>query len=210
MNLQKTLFAGVVAALGATIASLGATSPAEAAVCPITQNTNTDCGYILTINANGSITGAAVPGANPYDGSDDALVGVINNMSTSFTGAISLSGSGNGGGIFGFDGDGICTFVYSGNASTLSYCSFSQKNGNDPADYQGPINTFSNINFAQTSGDVDITGLAAGASTFFSLEGSPASLSINTQVPEPVTLSLFGAGIAGATFLRRRKAVKAA
>jgi hypothetical protein len=211
MNFTKTLLSGSAVALVATFASLGASTSAQAAtICPTTFNTNTDCGYILTIASNGGITGSPVANANPYDGSDDTLVGVINNMTTPFTGSIFLSGSGNGGGIFGFDGDGICTYINAGNASMLSYCTNSQKNGNDPGDYQGPINTFSNISLDETSGTVNITGLAAGGTTFFSLEGSPASIRISTQVPEPITLSLFGAGLAGAAFIRRRKAAKEA
>jgi len=199
MNFTKTLLSGSAVALVAAFASLSASTPAEAAlICPTTSNTNTDCGYILTIASNGGITGAAVPGANPYDGSDDALIGVINNMSTPFTGAIVLSGSGNGGGIFGFDDDGICAYTHAAYCSTKQY------------GYEGPLNTFSNINGAETMGTVNIVGLAAGGTTFFSLEGSPASITINTQVPEPVTLSLFGAGIAGAAFIRRRKAAKKA
>ena len=205
MNFTKTLLSGSAVALVAAFASLGASTSAQALpICPTTSNTNTDCGYILTIASNGGITGAAVAGAAPYDGSDDTLVGVINNMTTAFTGSIVLTGSGNGGGIFAFDGDGICTYNVNGTGAKPTYCSSAAKGGSDPADYQGPINTFSGINGNGTSVFVDITGLAAGATTFFSLEGSPSSITIS-NVPEPVTLSLFGAGLAGAAFIRRRR-----
>jgi hypothetical protein len=53
--------------------------PMSAPVCPTTVNTNTDSRYILTIGLGGTVTGAPVSGANPYDASDDALIGVVNN-----------------------------------------------------------------------------------------------------------------------------------
>lgn len=157
-----------------------------ASVCPTTSNTNTDCGFLLTIGTGNKITGAVVAGANPYDGSDDALVGIINNSGATYNGSFMLTGSGNGGGIFGFEGDGICAYT------SAAYCS-SAATG-----YEGPINTFSNINSGGTSGTINITGLAAGASTFFSLEGSPASIGapiIGPSAPEPGTSMLLGGGL---------------
>ncbi|MEO8737626.1 MAG: hypothetical protein ABI380_13945, partial [Edaphobacter sp.] len=88
-----------------------------ASICPTTSSTNTDCGFVITIGVGDVITGAAVAGANPYDGADDALIGVVNNSGTVFNGSFTLSGSGNGGGLFAFDRDGICGYV------AASYCS---------------------------------------------------------------------------------------
>lgn len=176
--------------------------PVSAAVCPTTASTNTDCGYILTIGTGGTVTGAAVAGANAYDGSDDALVGVVNNSGASYTGSITLTGSGNGGGIFDFDGDGICTFT------NAAYCATA------PTGYEGPINTFSNIKTTTVfddTGSVNIAGLAAGSTTYFSLESSPSSIGggiiVGNGTPEPATMALLGAGLVAVYFgSKKRKA----
>ena len=175
-----------------------------ASVCPVTPNTTTDCGYRLTLNADGTITGSAVSNATPYDGNDDALIGVINNTPGTYNGSFNLSGSGNGGGIFDFDGDGICIFT------NAAYCS-SAATG-----YEGPKNTFSNIQTTSVSNDtgtVNIFGLAAGSSTYFSLESSPSSINSGSGpviagpagTPEPSTISMLGAGLLGCWYAVRRR-----
>ena len=150
------------------------------------------------------MTGTAVTNADPYDGNDDALVGVVNNTGSVYTGSFTLSGSGNGGGLFGFDGDGICTYT------NAAYCTSA------PTGYEGPLNTFTNISADQTTGTVSFAGagIPIGGTSFFSLEGSPASIAsgggINpggggSSVPEPATILVLAPAVLGALRLRSRK-----
>ena len=122
------------------------------------------------------------------------LIAAINN-STATVWSISLLGTGNGGGIFAFDGDGACNGNYGlpcGNGTG----------------YEGPANTFGNIHTIvnlNDSGTVYFTGgLAPGAQTWFSLEGALTPQNI-TITPEPGTLVMFGSGIIGLAGMIRRK-----
>jgi hypothetical protein len=199
MNFTKTLLGGSAVALLATFASLGATTSAQAATytCQGGFGQDTNCHELITFGAGGSITTTTNAGQGPYDGVEDTLFGVTNN-----TGAALKSFNINcGNGCFGFDGDGIDG--YAGASG----------NGSDASGYGGPLAFFTNIGAGFNSGTVNFigAGLADGASTYFSLEeDTTLSAAQITPVPEPVTLSLFGAGLAGAAFLRRRKAAKQA
>jgi len=169
-RVRRVAFAGVLAT-GTALALPALTGAASAAtptgVCPAVGHA-TDCGVLITIGATGSVTIQNEGNGNPYDGHDDTLIGVVNDSTASLA-SITLTSTED---IFGFDGDGICT--YASHDSALSYCT----SANDPthpdtlgADYEGPINTFSNITDHDTKGEVDFTGgLAGGSSTFFSLE----------------------------------------
>lgn len=134
-----------------------AASPTAGSVCP-PVNDDTTCGTIITITDTGiSVTST---GQGPYDGSDDTLVGVINNSSKT----ISSIGINSGSDIFNFDGDGIVTYGIAGNAK-------------DSSGYGGPNAYFTNINAAQTAGAVIfITPIAAnGGTSYFSLEDAISS-----------------------------------
>lgn len=197
------LFSGAFLAVPAITQIASATA---APVCPAvgsdivgtgTVNAPLGCGEIITIAADGSIsTQLNIQG--PLDGSDDTLVGVVNNSSSPIT-SLDLSGP-----VFGFDGDGVCTFYdsHTHTPSSLSYCASitghkDDPNGSTPGyDYQGPNNTFSNINNSEDSGTVDFnSALVAGGTTYFSLEQSvtdtftvtyPSDLSIAKTLVAPV------------------------
>ena len=53
----------------------------------------------------------AATGVGPYDGGDDALVGIVNNSGKTLT-SLKLSGAGNGGGVFAFDALGWTLFHF--------------------------------------------------------------------------------------------------
>jgi hypothetical protein len=205
--MKRSLLAAAVFVLARTVQIASV-----ATICPATSNTNSDCAFILTIGSGGSISVSAMAGANPYDGADDALIGVINSSGSVYSGTMHLS---SGAAIFSFENDGICTFIGPGGfepSPAGTYCTPDQVNGTDPDDYAGPLNTFVNVSGDGTSGDVSITGLSSRLTTFFSLEGSPADIAAAGgisatpgAVPEPATVYMFGGGLlAVCVFARRR------
>jgi hypothetical protein len=175
------------------------------------------CNTLVTVNANGTIT-ITVVNSNPYDGSDDTLVGVVNNSATPLT-SLTLSGSG----ISGFEGDGICVFGAGGIAGdtftsgSSAYCGATQLNGTDPQDYYGPNMTFTNY----TNGNavtVNFTTAvpANGGTSFFSLEEPPSSSLIvtgpggptPTPAPSSVWLIVIGFCALGAFYFYRTRVVR--
>ncbi len=150
----------------------------------------TGCGVLITVtsvNGAGDATAFNVSilgNGNPYDGVEDTLVG-IQNASGGTLNDIFLSNPGSD--LFGFDGDGPCSF--------------------NPADcfgstgYEGPDNTFLVVD--GDHGTVEFTvGLAPGTGNWFALEGTPQSIA---GTPEPTSLLLLGSGLVGLAW-RRRKA----
>ena len=138
----------------------------------------TGCNVVITVAAGGTAT-LAITDPTPYENSEDILVGVVNN-SNSTVGSLTLSSSGGAIPIFGFDGDGVCVYTFPGN----TYCSASQKAGQDPQDYQGPTSTFSNIGTGGSSGTVNFSPAIPtnGGTTYFSLEGQPSGISAGVGV----------------------------
>ncbi|MFC1431561.1 IPT/TIG domain-containing protein [Streptacidiphilus sp. N1-3] len=117
---------------------------------------DTSCGILVNVTSSRAEI-LADPAQQPYDGSDDTLIGVVNSTDRPI-GSLSLSSSQD---IFGFDGDGICSGFSPGPVG----CPFG------PTGYEGPGTSFSGINADATGGTVTFTGgLAPGASAYFSLE----------------------------------------
>lgn len=141
------------------------------------------CGIIITVTAvdnSGNATAATIttPGnGNPYDGTEDTLVGIINNSSAPLNSITLVSSNTTFGGLFGFDGDGPCQ--YAGNADCFP---------KSTTGYEGPNNTFTNISSDKTSGTVSFTTpIGPSGTTWFALEGTPQSLSVVTQQGNPIT-----------------------
>jgi hypothetical protein len=112
-------------------------------------------------------------------GGDDVMVGFINTRTTPVA-SITLTGSGNGGGLFAFDGD----------------------------DNFGATGvTITGVNAAKDTGTVNFAGgLAPGATSWFAFESSPNSLQQgggSFGAPLPPSLLLFGSGLVGLAGWRR-------
>jgi hypothetical protein len=203
--------AGSAGLVAATVLSFGLMSvaPAQASptACPTIVDHNSGgattvgCNVLLTINANGTVSASNPSGTSNYDGSDDALIGIQNNTSQTLNHFFLTGSSANGGSFGGMDGDGICDIARFSGANCAGAPT------NTTFDYAPHGVTLTEV--TATNGYVDLLGgLAPGAGFYFSLEApaDTSSITITTgHVPEPLTLSLFGAGLAGAVALRRRK-----
>ena len=111
------------------------------------------CGILIVISNNGeqvledpnnAVAGFTNPDPSaqlPYDTADDTLVGIVNESSKPVY-AVQLSGESSGTPLFGFDGDGICTYATGGSnaqgsASTGSGGLYVGGAGQPPAGYTG-------------------------------------------------------------------------
>src|SRR5205085_52122 len=157
--------------------------PAKAAnpTPPFTQcpaiGLDTSCRILIVINPGGTLTVLQDSSQPPYEGSEDTLVGVVNQSGATVS-SISLSSSTD---IFGFDGDGICAV---GISPQPAGCPFG------PTEYEGPNTSFSNINGTGTSGNVDFpSGLSDDTSTYFSLEEDLQASDIQPGGGGPSTVS---------------------
>lgn len=158
--------------------------------CPAV-GADSGCQVLITIGSGGKLSFAVDGTQGPYDGFEDVLVGVWNNSGVTQS-SINLTGSG----IFGFDGDGLCTYISCGS-------------GADSSGYGGWDNMNNFDSFSVTDANTGSVvfgggGLAAGGTAFFSLEGNPTS--INGVTPEPASLLLMGSGLVGLLLKRRKKA----
>ena len=170
MRLQSAVLAGTVLALGGL-----AGTEANAVPCP-TIGTVTTCNVVITAGPGGTFS-TAVPNAHPYDGSDDNLVGVINNSGATIP-SLTFSGSTFAGGLFAFDGDGLQTFLAGagGAPDTTGYGGKVSTTAN--FDLAGTNDYFTNINAARTTGTVvfGASGIPDGGLAISPSKGRQASI----------------------------------
>jgi len=209
-----------------------AAAPAQAAIVTYTSSSAFNAaasGIPLTVEnyATGS-AGAHIANGGVFDGLTYSFTpgsvrtltgGIITNQLNSFTG-LSLGGNQSGGAQFFFGGDSVTiTFANPVNA-VGAYFNVNLNSGNYDLNssvgdavvgsasydtssfvFDGLISTtaFSSITLTSTSsaGSFNVPEILFGA--------TPAS-----TVPEPLTASILGAGLAGMAFLRRRKMAKKA
>jgi hypothetical protein len=124
------------------------------------------------VNPDNTVSVYGDPSVGPFDGSDDTLVGIVND-STAAVKAVTVSGPGSG--LSGFDGDGICSGNY-GTWTGSSGCPYG------PTGYEGPGTSFVTNPSLPDSAEVDFTGgLAPGKSAYFSLEGALTSAQLTAR-----------------------------
>jgi hypothetical protein len=170
---------GVVASvLTARVSPVLAANPsAPFRLCPAVA-LDTSCAILIVIEPNGSLTILSDPTQKPFDGAEDTLLGVQNNSGITVP-SISIGSSTQA--VFAFEApagtDGICHYSFVGNA----YCKVAPK---PPTGYEGPDTRFSGVSANKRDGTVSFTdaggGLAAGASTYFSLENAIAAPKFGT------------------------------
>lgn len=130
------------------------------------------CEILLVVSPDGSVSVQGDPSVGPYDGSDDTLVGIVNDSSTAVS-AVTVSGPGSD--LSGFDGDGICSGAF-GAWTGSSGCPYG------PTEYEGPGTSFVTDPALPDSAEVDFAGgLKPGGSAFFSLEGALTSAELTAR-----------------------------
>lgn len=155
----------------------------------------TGCGLIITVtavNPSGVATAFSVTmpnggNGNPYDGTDDTLIGILNRSGAGLTSITLTSTNLTFGGAFNFNQDGPCSFA--GSQYDSGQDCFDGESG-----YEGPDNFFSNITGPPLCGEgfpcpttgtvnfVEEEGLANGSSSWFALEGTPSSLNLGQML----------------------------
>ena len=128
--------------------------------CPA-AGADSGCGTLITINPDGSTTVATDPAQPALDGGTSVLVGVVNNSDVTLT-SVALSGPG----AFTLGGKGVCTVHPTPCFSAHEY---------GPTGYEGPGTSLTPS--GSSAGTVNFSGgIGPGAGTFFSLSGSPISV----------------------------------
>ncbi len=133
--------------------------------CP-SVGASSSCKVLLVVNVDRSVTVYDDPAIGDYDGGDDTLVGIWN-QSASPVDAVTVTGTGSSLALL--DGDGLCTFGVVG-------CPFG------PTGYEGPGTSIVTEPSLPDSAEIDFTGgLPAGATGYFSLEGTLTSAQLTAR-----------------------------
>jgi hypothetical protein len=164
--------------------------PADAASAPTPPFTecpaigdSPSCEILLVVNADNTVSVEGDPSVGPFDGSDDTLVGIINNSSKTVK-AVTVSGPGSD--LSGFDGDGICSGDY-GSWNGSAGCPYG------PTGYEGPGTSFVTDPSLPDSAEVDFTGgLAPAGTVYFSLEGALTSAELTAREGGLSTFTISG------------------
>jgi hypothetical protein len=201
-----------------------AKGPPQFTQCPAIYY-NTGCQFLIVFTGGGardSVTGRVAPtetvlqdtGQGPYEGADDALIGVQNSSKVPISSIpITVAGSS----AFGFESDGLCNpggppldpgckVAPKEPAGTAcgpqgDACSYPHKPGepltpepgavtpNTENGYEGPLTWFSGVSTNQSSGNVNFSpALQPGKSSYFSLESPPSLAAIQVGTPTPIVL----------------------
>jgi hypothetical protein len=178
------------------------------------------CQFLIDVTSGGT-TVLQDSNQGPYEGAEDALIGVKNDSSSPIS-SIPLSTPGST--LFSFDSDGMCDNgsgpVPAGcleigtstpcNPSDGNPCAFPPAPGEPGPDpnayagstqngYEGPTTFFTNVSSDQTSGVVNFSpALQPGQSTYLSLEEPPSAAAINVG-STPIGGALNGAPTVTAT-----------
>ncbi len=153
------------------------------------------CGVVVTLNANGTTTVSQNPNSDGvYDGSDDTLIGVVNNSGHPLSALPLVSTTS----AFGFESDGPCTVTPPPSGCTTSSPSavpppapspgIPTENPLDATGYSGPGVTYSNISADTTGGTVNFApAIPNGGTAWFGLEDTLTSTTLS--VPSAVAIS---------------------
>jgi len=152
--------------------------------CPAV-GADTSCGLLIVVNSDGSVSIYASATQGPFDSAEDTLVGVQDNCAV--CGAVAsmpISGSN----IFGLEGDGACSGIYTPNPPAAQ-CVGGVLSSTDPQDYESSTATFAITD--ANDGTVNFGPLLTnGSSAWFSLEEPLTATSITiTSVSSTTTIT---------------------
>ncbi len=186
---------GLIAAVG-----LGAVAvPAAGAAAPVPPfgqcpaiGADPSCALLIVVTDTGT-TVLADASLGAYDGSDDTLVGILNQSSRG-VGSLPLSSASKP--IFGFEDDGLCSGPFDNGSGTSipapAGCPFGSTG------YEGPGTAFGAISPDTMSGTVSFAvPVAPGASAYFSLEDTLVASDLTPGTPS--TTPAGGASVTIAT-----------